>query len=595
MLLGIILSCHLPVKAIQADNGCEFVNHAIQTIIDAYGVLLRLSCPCASPQNGKAEHVLHTLNNISRTLLVHAHMPPTYWAEALSTATYLLNRRHCSAIGNSIPYEHLFKRAPDYNNLRVFGCLCYPNLIATAQHKLAPHSTACVFLGYPSSHKGYRCLDLSSQRVIISCHVVFDDTDLSCTSPSRHLHTASTSDTSLFVFKEGSYIAYLLLYVDDIILTASSPALLQRVTSLLRYEFAMTDLGALHHFLGISVTRSSSGLFLSQRQYAVDLLQRAGMAECRSTATPINTRGKLSVTDGAPYLTLTCPDLAYAVQQVCLFIHDPCKPHLALIKRILRYVKGTLSAGLHIGLVASAVDCVLGCRLGRLSRLQAFHLRLLCLPRQQPRLLVFETTDNSLAFHGVLSCCTCCGRVLLASSASPRTPCSACFANVVYCDNVSTVYMTANLVHHRRTKHIDIDIHFVREKVALGQVQVLHVPCSHQFADIMTKGLLVQLFTDFRSSLCIAVVFWSTRRPARVRSHVASSSRIDFVRSTSAAGRQSRIQFDSRHRLLLPVVVGFLVRRRCWFVAALAVGRGILSTRVVRRLRSACRSACCRT
>jgi hypothetical protein len=76
-------------------------------------------------------------------------------------------------------------------------------------------------------------------------------------------------------------------------------------------------------------------------------------------------------------------------------------------------------------------------------------------------------------------------------------------ATTVYCDNVSAVYMTANPVHHRRTKHIEIDIHFVCEKVALGQVRVLHVPSSHQFADIMTKGLPVRLFTDFRSSLCV--------------------------------------------------------------------------------------------
>ena len=74
-------------------------------------------------------------------------------------------------------------------------------------------------------------------------------------------------------------------------------------------------------------------------------------------------------------------------------------------------------------------------------------------------------------------------------------------ATIVYCDNVSAVYMTASPVRHRRTKHIEIDIHFVREKVALGEVRVLHVPSSHQFADIMTKGLPVQLFTEFRSSL----------------------------------------------------------------------------------------------
>jgi len=70
-----------------------------------------------------------------------------------------------------------------------------------------------------------------------------------------------------------------------------------------------------------------------------------------------------------------------------------------------------------------------------------------------------------------------------------HTPISS--ATIVYCGNVSAVYMTANQVHHRRTKHFEIDIHVVREKVALGQVRVLHVPSSRQFADIMTKGLPV--------------------------------------------------------------------------------------------------------
>ena len=76
-------------------------------------------------------------------------------------------------------------------------------------------------------------------------------------------------------------------------------------------------------------------------------------------------------------------------------------------------------------------------------------------------------------------------------------------ATVVYCDNMSTVYMASNHVHHYRTKHIDIDIHFVREKVALGEVRVLHVPTSAQFADIFTKGLATAPFNDIRSSLNI--------------------------------------------------------------------------------------------
>jgi hypothetical protein len=73
----------------------------------------------------------------------------------------------------------------------------------------------------------------------------------------------------------------------------------------------------------------------------------------------------------------------------------------------------------------------------------------------------------------------------------------------VYCDNVSAVYLSANPVHHRRTKHIELDIHFVREQVALGRIRVLHVPTSQQFADIMTKGLPTSSFEEFRSSLCV--------------------------------------------------------------------------------------------
>jgi hypothetical protein len=79
-------------------------------------------------------------------------------------------------VDGAVPYTLLHGTPPDYDQLRVFGCLCYPNLSATTSHKLAPRSTACVFLGYPSSHKGYRCLDLATKRIIISRHVVFDET-----------------------------------------------------------------------------------------------------------------------------------------------------------------------------------------------------------------------------------------------------------------------------------------------------------------------------------------------------------------------------------------------------------------------------------
>jgi hypothetical protein len=74
---------------------------------------------------------------------------------------------------------------------------------------------------------------------------------------------------------------------------------------------------------------------------------------------------------------------------------------------------------------------------------------------------------------------------------------------VVFCDNVSAIYMTSNPVHHRRTKHIELVIHFIPERVALGELHVRHVPSVQQFADVMTKGLSSSSFKDFRSSLCI--------------------------------------------------------------------------------------------
>ena len=112
------------------------------------------------------------------------------------------------------------------------------------------------------------------------------------------------SDTSLFVYQHGSGTTYLLLYVDDIVLTASSPELLQRIISALQQEFSMKDLGELHHFLGMHVQRCGDGLLLSQRQYMLEILDRAGMAECKPCSTPVDTNPKVDAADGPPCLIL---------------------------------------------------------------------------------------------------------------------------------------------------------------------------------------------------------------------------------------------------------------------------------------------------
>ncbi|KAL8138057.1 hypothetical protein V2J09_004058 [Rumex salicifolius] len=140
---------------------------------------------------------------------------------------------------------------------------------------------------------------------------------------------------------------------DDIILTASSPIFLCQIINVLSTEFSISDLGPLHHFLGVTVSTQSDGFLLSQEQYARDFFQQTGMADYKPCRTPVETGQKLSSNVGPPiadptefrsiYLTYTRPDICYTMQLCCLHMHDPREEHLSSLKRIHRYIKGSLT------------------------------------------------------------------------------------------------------------------------------------------------------------------------------------------------------------------------------------------------------------
>ncbi|XP_057522449.1 uncharacterized mitochondrial protein AtMg00810-like [Amaranthus tricolor] len=332
--------------------------------------------------------------------------------------------------------------------------------------------------------------------------------------------TNSKSDNSLFVYRKGSNMAYLLLYVDDIILTASSDDLRRSIMDHLGTEFAMKDLGSLNYFLGIRVTKHKGGLFLSQRKYAKEIIERAGMGSCKPSSTPVDTKSKVSATTGGPYanptkyrslagalqyLTFTRPDISYAVQQICLHMHDPRDAHMNALKRIIRYVQGTLHLGLH--LYPSAIANIVsytdadwgGCPDTRRSTSEyCVYLgdNLISLSsKRQPTLSRSSTEAEYRGVANVVSESSWIRNLLL------ELHCPVRKATMVYCDNISAIYLSGNPVQHQRTKHIEMDIHFVREKVARGEVRVRHVPSRYQIANIFTKGLPLILFADFRNSL----------------------------------------------------------------------------------------------
>ena len=128
------------IKALQCDHGGEYDNTRFHDLFRKTGIQFRFSCPHTSPQNGKSERMLRTINNLIRTLLFQASIPPSYWVEALNMAAYLLNILPSTAIQNEVPFTELYNRSSSYDNLHVFGCLCYPYI--TVAHKLQPRSTA---------------------------------------------------------------------------------------------------------------------------------------------------------------------------------------------------------------------------------------------------------------------------------------------------------------------------------------------------------------------------------------------------------------------------------------------------------------------
>nr|GEW70745.1 ribonuclease H-like domain-containing protein [Tanacetum cinerariifolium] len=254
-------------------------------------------------------------------------------------------------------------------------------------------------------------------------------------SPSR-------CDSSLFIYTQGFQVAYLLIYVDDIILTASSPALLQQIIDSLHKEFDMADLGELNYFLGFSVVLHPTRLFLSQKKYALQFLECAHIVNCNLSRTPVHTDSKLGL-DGVP------------VQDPTLYRSLAGGLQYPTFTRLDLSYAGTLELGLH--LYASATTSLVG------------------------------YTDADWAGYP--------------STRSSTFGYCMFLATLVYCDNVSVVYISANPIQHQQTKHIKIDIHFVRNMVKPCHVRVLHVPSRYHYADIFTKGLPSALLEYFGSSL----------------------------------------------------------------------------------------------
>lgn len=332
--------------------------------------------------------------------------------------------------------------------------------------------------------------------------------------------TNSTADTSVFIYIDGSNIIYILVYVDDIIVTGSSSHLVSACIHALSQRFSLKKPTDLTYFLGIEVTRTKNGLHLMQRKYIIDLLAKVNMQEATHVSTPMATSPKLTLTSGhgldSPkeymqvigslhYLAFTRPDIAYSVNRLSQFMHSPTDEHWKAAKRILRYLAATLSHGIYISKHSPTTlhaysDADWAGDSDDYVSTNAYIVYMGSTPiawssRKQTGVARSSTeaeyrsvANTAAELRWVCSLLTELGVTLR------HTP-------TIYCDNVGATYLRANPVFHSRMKHLALDFHFVRDNVQTGALRVSHVSTKDQLADALTKPLSRSRFNELMDKI----------------------------------------------------------------------------------------------
>ncbi|XP_021985727.1 uncharacterized mitochondrial protein AtMg00810-like [Helianthus annuus] len=333
--------------------------------------------------------------------------------------------------------------------------------------------------------------------------------------------SCSRADPSLFVYNRDSRMMYLLVYVyvDDIILTGNHRSTIDSFITVLHNEFAIKDLGKLNYFLGLEVTYTQNGIFLNQSKYALDILTRAKMLDAKPAPTPLSTNVSFvstvtlfpdatfyrSIVGALQYLTITRPDISYAVNQVSQYLHAPTTTHFQEVKRILRYLKGTLAFGLHYTrptttslLGYSDADWARCLETRRSTYGYSIFLGgnlISWSAKKQPTVARSSCESEYRAMANTAAEIVWITHLLQELHALPPN------RPTILCDNQSAIFLTQNAVAHKRAKHIDLDYHFLRELVNAGKLATKFVPTKLQVADIFTKSLPSSQFNVFRNML----------------------------------------------------------------------------------------------
>ncbi|PKU81996.1 Retrovirus-related Pol polyprotein from transposon TNT 1-94 [Dendrobium catenatum] len=783
------------IKSLRTDGGGEYLNTAFTILLQQAGRSHQISCPYTPEQNGVAERKHRHLLETTRALLYTASISNSYWPDAILTANYLVNRMPSPNTDNKSPYELLFQQKPSYDHLRTFGCACFPLTPSQLRNKFQPKSKLCVFLGYSEKYKGYKCLDISNNKILLSRHVIFDEnsfpflatqqgsiqepsdtlpfqfltptsvvqkqnasnithpeglrlqptpmqttlpmptstedvssrqlsvsapshikstnhqmitrsktgslkpvtrlnllhdsssnsipiTPSSYTEASKHaewrkamadeflalqiqgtwslvprpsnssilgckwtyrtkfhadgsldkhkarlvalgnhqefgldytetfspvaklptirillaialqnnwpvkqmdvsnafLHgslsetvymsqpqgfedttnpdyvcllnkaiyglkqaprlwyntftsflvsigfTHSKSDPSLLMLHKDKITVYLLVYVDDILITGNNAGEINNVIKLLNDRFAMKPLSKATSFLGLQITKHNDVYFISQAPYAQSILQIAQLTRCNPVSNPTCTKMPKEfppdpfltepsmyrrLTGSLQYLCLTRLDIAYSVNLISQHMHQPLPEHAFLLKRLLRYIKGTIDYGIPISksdfsLTSFSDADWAGDPISRKSTsgyCSFLGKSLISWTVKKQTTVARSSTESEYRSLAALTAdIIWLGRLLLDFGILQDKP------TEIFCDNTSAIALANNPVFHARTKHIEIDHRFLRDHIQQQHISILPISTIDQTADIFTKSLSTPLFQFLRSKLTVSQV-----------------------------------------------------------------------------------------
>ncbi|XP_028547538.1 uncharacterized protein LOC114578499 [Dendrobium catenatum] len=280
-------------------------------------------------------------------------------------------------------------------------------------------------------------------------------------------------------------------------------------------------LGQVSLFLGIQITKNKIGYFLDQSHYAQQLLLKSNLAECSTAPTPaIPSKANPENSDppfsdpklyhklagSLQYLSVTRPDIAFATNRICQHMHAPTEQHFKSLKRLLRYIKGTLHYGLPLTLgnlqLSTYTDADWASDNTDWKSISGFYTflgdNLVSWTVKKQATVARSSTE---AKYRALAAATI--EVIWLRRLAKELQIPQHSPTKIYCDNTSAISLANNPVFHARTKHIEIDYHFIRQHIDSSSITVHHVSSGKQIVDVLTKPLPTNLFEQLRHKLTI--------------------------------------------------------------------------------------------